>query len=58
MSGWVIVAIVVPVWVMVSVLLALVIGRAVRLRDRHEKPDALTEDDPVRDDPLRPRRDR
>ncbi|WAC56749.1 hypothetical protein [Gordonia sp. SL306] len=41
MSGWIVVAIIVTVWVTVAVVLALVIARAVRLRDRNEKPGEI-----------------
>ncbi|MEE3851291.1 hypothetical protein VZC37_13180 [Gordonia sp. LSe1-13] len=42
--GWIIAAIIITVWVTVSVVLALVIARAVRLRDIHEKPQPVHDD--------------
>ncbi|MCF3940138.1 hypothetical protein VX037_14895 [Gordonia sp. Z-3] len=44
--GWVIVAIILTVWVTVAVVLALVIGRSVWLRDRNEKPEPIPHVDP------------
>ncbi|AZG48140.1 hypothetical protein D7316_04753 [Gordonia insulae] len=38
MSGWILAAIIITVWVTVSVIVALVVARAVRLRERNEKP--------------------
>ncbi|MDY6811304.1 MAG: hypothetical protein SW127_20190 [Actinomycetota bacterium] len=43
--GWILAAIILTVWLTVAVVLALVIGRSVRLRDRNEKPQPIGHDD-------------